>query len=278
MATTSPACRLACFIGRVASLLCRVASLIGRIASHAGRVVCLVGGIASHACRVACFLGRFASPLCRVASNLSGLAREAPTIASLMGASESNATRAVLVALALATVGGCRACKSEPALRLTYEVDVAHAYAGTGDPAKVMETARTVLALRLDELGARATVTARGQELVVELAALDAEDLRIVKGVLAESGRLELKMADDGGSLALFGGLTESALPLDEGIAVVAERVPAGLDAEGHKRDTSTSYARVACKPPKHAAETMGDCLVRFRAWAATLPVPAGHG
>ena len=198
-------------------------------------------------------------------------------MASLMGAFGSNGTRAVLAALALASVGGCRGCKAEPALRLTYQVDVEHAYSGTSDATKVMDTARGVLARRLDELGARATVATRGQELVVELAALPPDDLGIVKGVLGASGRLELKMADDAGSAAVFGGLTESALPPDEGIAVVAERVPAGLDADGHKKDASGSYARMACMPPKHAAETMGECLARFRAWAATLPVPADH-
>src|SRR6202043_111391 len=96
--------------------------------------------------------------------------------------------------------------------------------------------ARTVLAHRLDELGARATVATRGQELVVELAALPAEDLRIVKGVLAESGRLGLKMADDAGGAVVLGDLKDSGYVPDEGISPFQEAAPDGLDLHLQKK------------------------------------------
>jgi preprotein translocase subunit SecD len=188
----------------------------------------------------------------------------------------TNGTRVGLVAVAL-TVCGAGACKRQPVLRLTYEVDTAHAHGGVTDAGWIMATARSVVAHRLDELGARATVATRGRKVVVELAALPPDDLRVVKEVVGKSGWLELKMVDDRGSAALFGASKETAYPLDEGIEPYQEVAPDGLDEGGHKKTVKAAYARMTCKPPKHAGETTSECLARFEAWASTLAVPGDH-
>jgi preprotein translocase subunit SecD len=176
----------------------------------------------------------------------------------------------------LAAAAGCSGCRPDPVLRLTYEVDVAAAQDGDNDSARVVEEARKTISQRLDAMvGGRARVSARGGQVVVELAPLDAETLETVKRVMARSGRLEFDLIDEAATDKLFGALHEEALPRGEGIALNEERAPDGVDATGTKRWVRTRYARMACRPPSHAQESTGDCLGRFRGWAATLGVPA---
>jgi preprotein translocase subunit SecD len=169
------------------------------------------------------------------------------------------------------------------ALRLTYDVDVAAAYEDTrGDPARILEEAEKTISRRLDATvaGRRARVSTKGGQVVVELAtldaeALDAEALDEVKGVIARSGRLEFDLVDEAASDKVFGALNEDALPPEEGIALYEEAAPDGVDATGKKRSVRARYARMACRPPSHARESMSDCVGRFRSWAASLSVPA---
>src|SRR5262249_17420470 len=83
------------------------------------------------------------------------------------------------VAVAPAAVCACVGCKKEPALRLTYEVDVAAAYDGEKDASTVMQRARTTAGRRLDGfIGKRyASVSTSGNDLVVDLARLEPEDV-----------------------------------------------------------------------------------------------------
>jgi len=181
---------------------------------------------------------------------------------------------ATLAATALATLGGCSGCKRQPALRLTYEVDTAHAYDGETDAAKVMGTTRDVIAHRLER---SATVTTSGQDLIVELVALKADELRAVKSIIVETGRLEFKMVDDAGSDKVFGAIDEDTLPDGEALAVYREAAPDGLDRSGNKKHVDGSYARIACQVPKYPTESAAACLDRLRAWATTLHVPGDH-
>jgi len=189
----------------------------------------------------------------------------------------------VLGALALlVTICGCSGCKKPAALRLTYEVDVAAAYDGEKDVGKVMRQARRVVAARLDEtVGSRSgTASTSGTNLVVELAALEQEDLEVVKHIVARGGRLAFDMVDDRASAQVFGApaLLSEGLPDGEGITLTTEAAPGGVEPSGRKKPpVQAPYARAACRPPGHATETTGECLARFRTWASRLRVPDDH-
>jgi preprotein translocase subunit SecD len=183
----------------------------------------------------------------------------------------------VVVVLAWATLSGCRGCKKEPALRLTYDVDVTAAYDGAKDEAAVMQAARTAVDHRLAALLGRraASVTTQGRHLIVELAALDAAQLREVETVIGRSGRVAFELVDDDADL--FGKVADAALPDGEGISIFVEQAPAGLDASGRPKTVMAHYARIAMRPAAHATETMAACLERFRRWTGTLAMPADH-
>ena len=160
-------------------------------------------------------------------------------------------------------------------LRLTYEVDVADAYDGEKDADKVMRRARDTVAQRLGRQAA--SVSAEGREVVVDLVALQSDELEIAKSVIVRPGRLQLEIVDDGGSGAVFGSLPEEALPPDSGIAIQQEVVPDGLDDGGKKKTVRAYYARVACRPAKYPTESLRACLERFEGWASSRNPPADH-
>jgi preprotein translocase subunit SecD len=191
----------------------------------------------------------------------------------------SHAFALCMLAGSLFAAGGCSGCRREPVLRLTYEVDVSAAFDGDADAARILEQTRKVLLQRLDATvgGRSARVSANGNDVFVDLAAIGADALSELKSILARSGRLEFDLVDDAGSAAVFGAVREEALPRGEEIALYEEDAPDGLDAADKKRVARGFYARIACRPPSHAEESASDCLGRFRAWASTLSVPGDH-
>jgi preprotein translocase subunit SecD len=145
---------------------------------------------------------------------------------------------------------------------------------------RAVAQAKDTVSRRVDELGLReAAVTTRDEDIIVEVPGSDEQSFRDIKETIRRTARLEFKMVDDTGSEKVFGppALKSDDLPEGEGIAQYQEVAPDGLDASGHKRSAKTFYTRMSCQPPKYAAESMSECLGRFKAWTKTLAVPDDH-
>lgn len=145
---------------------------------------------------------------------------------------------------------------------------------------RAVAQAKDTVNRRVDELGLReAAVTTRDEDIIVEVPGTDEASFREIKDTIRKTARLEFKMLDDPGSEKAFGppSLKAEDLPEGEGIAQYQETAPDGLDGNGHKKGVRGFYARMTCQPPKYAAETMNECLARFRSWAKTLSVPDDH-
>jgi preprotein translocase subunit SecD len=196
----------------------------------------------------------------------------------------TRAATVLLVTSALAAIAGGSGCKKQPALRLTYEVDVrspdrregadadtdvASAHDKAIDLGQILDTSRKVVAHRVGALGSVAT---QGQSLTIDLPPLEAEELRALKQVIARRGRLSFQVVDDAASVALFGAMRDH--PDDEGITLYTEATPDGLDAGGARRSSRSPYARITCRPPRHSNEPPEACLRRFRMWIASLHPP----
>ena len=145
---------------------------------------------------------------------------------------------------------------------------------------RAVAQAKDTVSRRVDELGLReAAVTTRDEDIIVEVPGTDEQSFREIKEIIRRTARLEFKMVDDAGSEKVFGQptLKPDDLPEGEGIAAYTEVAPDGLDANGHKRTTKASFARMSCQPPKYPNETMTECLARFKGWAKTRSVPDDH-
>ncbi len=188
-------------------------------------------------------------------------------MASLSGSS------LLLVAPAILAISGCSGCKRSPVLRLTYEVDVAAAYDGERNIQKVMETSRDVIAYRLSS----ASVATRGQDLIVDLPSLPADQVNAAKSIITQSGRLEFKLVDDHESGSIFGPLAGGTALDEQGIEIHQEQAADGLDATGAKRFGAAFYARISCRPKTYASESLDSCLARFKTWTSTLRAPDDH-
>jgi preprotein translocase subunit SecD len=183
------------------------------------------------------------------------------------------------VAVGLAVLGACAGCQRERVLRLTYQVDVGAAYDGEKNAEEVMRRARDRIVWRLDEvLGRRSeSVSTRGNDLLVDLAALPSEGLLEVESLIASPGRCEFKMVDERGSERVFLSPSGNVDLIDEGIEMLQQPAPDGVDANGNKVTVNSFYARMACRPSKHPTESLEQCLGRFKAWTSTLEVPGDH-
>jgi preprotein translocase subunit SecD len=122
-----------------------------------------------------------------------------------------------------------------------------------------------------------ASVSTRGDDLLVDLAPLEPEQLRAAKMIVSDSGRLEFKMLDDPGTQEVFGSLAPDAYPGEEGIERYQEDAPDGQDASGRKRSTRSYCVRVSCQPSKYASESLSECQGRLKRWAAALKVSKDH-
>jgi preprotein translocase subunit SecD len=183
------------------------------------------------------------------------------------------------VSLSLAVLGVCAGCKRAPAVRLTYQVDVDAAYDGKTNPEEVMQRTRSRIDWRLDELlGSRSeSVTTRGHDLLVELAALEPGALLEIERLVASPGRCEFKLVDDRGSATIFLPTSGNVAPTEEGIDTHEEAAPGGVDFKGNKASVEAFYARIACRPSKYPGESLEQCLGRLEAWTSTLEVPGDH-
>jgi preprotein translocase subunit SecD len=145
---------------------------------------------------------------------------------------------------------------------------------------RAVAQAKDTVSRRVDELGLReAAVTTRDEDIIVEVPGNNEQSFRDIKETIRRTARLEFKMVDDSGSDAVFGqaALKADDLPEGEGIAQYQEVAPDGLDANSHRKQAKAWYARISCQPPKYAAESMSDCLGRFKEWTKTLNVPDDH-
>jgi preprotein translocase subunit SecD len=146
---------------------------------------------------------------------------------------------------------------------------------------RAVAQAKDTVNRRVDELGLReAAVTTRDEDIIVEVPGSDEASFEQIKEIIRKTARLEFKMLDDPGSEKVFGppALKAESIPSDEGIAQYTEAAPDGVDGAGKKKQSVRGYyARMSCQPPKYPAETMTQCLARFKAWASTLSVPDDH-
>jgi preprotein translocase subunit SecD len=145
---------------------------------------------------------------------------------------------------------------------------------------RAVAQAKDTVSRRVDELGLReASVTTRDEDIIVEVPGSDQQSFRDIKDTIRKTARLEFKMVDDAGSEKAFGppAVKEDDLPEGEGLALYQETAPDGLDASGHRKQTSARYVRMSCQPPKYASESLVDCLGRFKSWTRTLSIPDDH-
>ncbi len=145
---------------------------------------------------------------------------------------------------------------------------------------RAVAQAKDTVSRRVDELGLReASVTDRDEDIIVEVPGSDEQSFRDIKETIRRTARLEFKMVDDAGSEKVFGppALKGDELPDGEGIAQYQETAPDGVDGSAHRKSARAYYTRMSCQPPKYSAESMSDCLARFRAWVKTLAVPDDH-
>jgi preprotein translocase subunit SecD len=145
---------------------------------------------------------------------------------------------------------------------------------------RAVAQAKDTVSRRVDELGLReASVTTRDEDIIVEVPGSNAESFRDIKDTIRRTARLEFKIVDDSGSEKAFGppALKADDLPEGEGVAQYQEADPDGVDGSGHKKQVRGYYARISCQPPKHASESLTECLARFKAWAKTLALPDDH-
>lgn len=180
---------------------------------------------------------------------------------------------ALLSLLAIAQPLGCGGCKRQPVLRLTYDVDLAHAYDGAPNKEAAMRQAVAIVAKRVEPIVGRSavTVSARGEQIVVDLGAIDATQLADVKANVARSGRFEIARVDD--DVDTFAAVQDADLPAGEGISLAVERVPVGVGTDGHAKLATRRYARIAARP----GEGMVACRTRLERWTAGHAVPAGR-
>ncbi len=138
--------------------------------------------------------------------------------------------------------------------------------------------AKETIDRRVNGLGLReSSVSTRDEDIILEVPGSDEKSFNDIKDSIRETARLEFKLVDDAGSEKALGGLKPDEALDAEGISLYTETAPDGLDAGGHKKNVKTFYARMSCQPKKYAAESLNDCLGRFRAWAKTLNVPDDH-
>jgi preprotein translocase subunit SecD len=114
----------------------------------------------------------------------------------------------------------------------------------------------------------KAVVTARGEELVVELPGVDERELWQIKEIIGQTGRLEFKMVDD--DVDFFEPLAAKGQTEDlpRGMAFALEHAPVGPE-----RTRPVHYARIV----RVGDESMRESLHRLREWAATLQVDSDH-
>jgi preprotein translocase subunit SecD len=138
--------------------------------------------------------------------------------------------------------------------------------------------ARETIDRKVNGMGLREpSVTARDEDIVLEVPGSDERSFDEIKSIVSETARLEFKLVDDAGSDKVFGKIKADDALDSEGIAVYTEGAPDGLDGSGHKKQVKAFYARMSCQPKKYPNESLHDCQLRFRNWAKTLDVPDDH-
>ena len=97
-----------------------------------------------------------------------------------------------------------------------------------------------------------------------------------VKDTVRQTARLEFKMVDDQGAATFF-NIPQAQMDAveKEGISIYSEQAPNGPG----KSVERAYYARITRRSDDKGnfVEKQVDCLNRFKAWAATLPVPDDH-
>lgn len=132
---------------------------------------------------------------------------------------------------------------------------------------RAVNQAKDTVIRRVDELGLReASVTAREEDIIVEVPGENQKAFDDIKEIIRKTARLEFKMVDD--PTDFFGKVKDEELPEGEGISVYQESAP-----DGPGKSIPTHFARIV----KKDSETMQQCRDRLKKWATSLNVPDDH-
>lgn len=132
---------------------------------------------------------------------------------------------------------------------------------------RAVNQAKDTVNRRVDELGLReANVTARDEDIIVEVPGENQKAFDEIKEIIRRTARLEFKMVDD--SADFFGKVRDNAIPEGEGIAIYQQNAP-----DGPGKTVQTHFARIV----KRDNETMNEARDRLKKWVATLNVPDDH-
>jgi preprotein translocase subunit SecD len=132
---------------------------------------------------------------------------------------------------------------------------------------RAVTQAKETVGRRVDELGLReASVTARDEDIIVEVPGENQKAFEEIKEIIRRTARLEFKMVDDPADF--FGKVRDDQVPEGEGISIFQQSAP-----DGPGKSVQTHFARIS----KRDNETMLECRERFKKWAAGLNVPDDH-
>lgn len=132
---------------------------------------------------------------------------------------------------------------------------------------RAVAQAKDTVNRRVDELGLReASVTARDEDIIIEVPGQDTKAFDEIKEIIRKTARLEFKMVDDESDF--FGKIKDNELPEGEGISIYQENAPAGPS-----KSVQTHFARIV----RRDNETQLQARERFKKWVKTLPVPDDH-
>jgi preprotein translocase subunit SecD len=138
----------------------------------------------------------------------------------------------------------------------------------TDTRARAVAQAKDTVYRRVDELGLReASVTARDEDLIIEVPGSNRAQFDEIKEIIRKTARLEFKMLDDDADF--FGKIDQNKLP--KGIDLYSEKVPLGEDKGRKKEDGRAAYLQIKIPNEFEGKSTKTDEAARNKAMTAAL-------
>lgn len=143
---------------------------------------------------------------------------------------------------------------------------------GSDIRSKAVQQAKETISRRIDGMGVKEVApSVRDEDVIIEVPGNQEKEFDRIREIISETARLEFKLLDD--EVDFFAPLVEKTEGLPRGVRFEQENAPVGKSESGSTRTKPIFYARIA----RLDGESMEECLKRFRAWAATLPVDEDH-
>lgn len=134
---------------------------------------------------------------------------------------------------------------------------------------RAVSQAKDTVLRRVDSLGLKeASVTARDEDIIIEVPGDDERAFGEIREIISQTARLEFKMVDD--NVDFMGPILRSASKdlLPKGVSQETENGPVGPG-----KTKPVTYARIV----RGEHEDMRDTLKRLKEWVSTLQVPDDH-